>query len=301
MKFYQQEKKKSKINIDPKIKYIILGVFLGLVIIILSSFYFVAKSPIFKIKNIEISGVAEARAKILEDQLKDFMAKKSFASEKLGWENILVWGNNSEVFLKNHPELEDLKISNQYYKKQISIIAKEREKFGIWCQGKDNEFSVKQEKNSSTTALNNATSQEILIDSNKNLLNDNKSCWWFDKNGFIFSQAPIIESELFNRVEDYSGRNLSAGEKVLDDKLFGNLIKIFNILNMTQINTKTLYLSKIELEEVYIKSVSDPKILFTIHSDPSFAINAIAAIKKSANWKKLNYVDLRIQNKAYYK
>jgi len=90
-------------------------------------------------------------------------------------------------------------------------------------------------------------------------------------------------------------------DRVLPDRLFANLVKIFSLLEVADINTKTVFLRDLELEEVSVDSVSDPTLYFSLHTSPDFALSAIDAIKRSGSWSNLGYVDLRSENRAYYR
>jgi len=270
-------------------KLFIYGGSVLLLIIIFGSIYAVRYSNLFKIKNISVDGVQNISSDELVGNLKSFFIDRSKIAGFLGDDNILAWGGGEDDFLTKHPQFESLNIKKHYFGKEINIDVKEREKFGIWC------FKARK-----TRADGGAGAE------NEQLQNDteriNEWCGWFDKNGIIFSDAPVIETEILNKVNDLSDRSINMGDKALSDGFMGNLLAIFSVLERANINTKTLYLKDFALAEVETAPVdASPKIYFSLKFDPEFSLAAINALKKSGEWKKINYVDFRVENRVYYK
>ncbi|MBI5079417.1 hypothetical protein HZB06_01970, partial [Candidatus Wolfebacteria bacterium] len=160
------------------------------------------------------------------------------------------------------PQIAELKIEKYYFNRLIKISVKEREKFGIWCQ--------------------------------------ETRCWWFDKNGVIFLEAPSMEGGLINKINDFSGRPLELGDKILEEKFLSNLLKIFEIIEKSDLKIKSLRLEDIALQEVIADLPPLPKIYFSLRIDPSFTLAALEAMKKNG-LGKIEYIDLRTENRAYYK
>ncbi len=261
-----------------------LKIYSGIVaffILVAGAAYLIIYSPLFRIKNISVTQLNAAELEerqipygagekidpenVIQD-LKNVLVKQSKFAGLLGFDNILVWKNgNFEEIFKLYPQIAELTIEKDYFERQIGIIIRERQRKGIWCV------------NDSSDAL---------------------KCYWFDKNGVLFEDAPSIEGNLINKVNDFSGRNLEIGAPVLAEKLFSNLIEIFDVLEKSDLNVKSLKLERIELQEVV--SESSPKIYFSLRIDPSFGLSALESIK-NIGLEKIQYIDLRVENRAYYK
>lgn len=242
--------------------------------------YLVIYSPLFIVKNIQVA-MADSPANInreeLIEKLKQFFEGRSFADSILGSRNILTWDNDLSQFLDRHPQWEFLKISKDYFGRQIIISGKERKKFGLWCE-----------------------KTQVISEENSQLFPEPK-CRWFDEKGVIFSEAPSVESEIFNRVDDYSGRKLEIGSLVLSDEMIRNLIAIFKILEDTGVNARTLILKDLPLEEVSVEPKSGPRLIFGLNRDQTFIAPAINSLRASGQWDKLQYVNFTVENRAYYK
>jgi len=125
-----------------------------------------------------------------------------------------------------------------------------------------------------------------------------ESCFWFDKNGVLFAETPQVEGSLIKKVDDFSGRSLKLGDSALDEKFISNLVKIFDVLDKSGLGIKSLKFEKPEFQE--ISTNSSPVIYFSLRIDPNFTLAAIQNLK-AAGFNKIEYIDLRVENRAYYK
>ena len=208
----------------------------------------------------------------------------------LGVENILAWDGNPKEFLAANPQFRLLHVQKDYIHRAIAITVDGREKFGVWCGAADDNENIVPAEGIATTT-NEVTIQDEPL----------HECYWFDRDGVLFAKAPQVQSELFNRVYDSTGRVLTLRDAILPDKLLANLMRVFTLLDVAQINTKTVFIRDIALEEVDTSSLSDPRIMFSLRSDPTFSLSAINALKQSGDWDRLEYVDFRAENRASYR
>lgn len=279
MKVYYPNPQKDS-NSRTKLKiFLITLLFLAL---IGAGGYLVYASGFFKVKNIEISGLKNYSKENLTADLKDFFKNRSAISSFLGPENVLVWTADVGAFLSKEPQFKNLTVQRDILSRFVRIGVVEREKFGIWCLIKKN------------ITLENASSTVEQAGENEN-------CFWFDKNGIIFVEAPTIESELFNKVVDSTGRDLKLGDKVLDSRLTENLVKVFNVFDTADVKSKTVQLNDIKSEEVVVKPLLFPASFFSLRFSPDFSIAAIKTLKKDKRWDKIQYADFRVENRVYYK
>ena len=262
---YLSEKQIRKRNFFLKLK-IYGGLFIFFILII-AVLYFIIYSTILKVVKIEIefnadSAELEQNNKIIDD-FKIFLLNQSKFASLLGTDNIISWTGdiNIKKFLDENPLIEDLQIKKDYLSRQIVFKIKKQEKFGIWCS---------------------------------------EECWWFDKSGKIFEKAPKTEGEMIYKVNDFSNRQLAIGSQIIEKNLFDNLLKIFNVIGKAGLNIKTLYLRDLVLQEISVEFPEIPKIYFSLRFDPSFALNAIQKFKKEEIFKKIKYIDFRVENRIYY-
>ena len=240
-------------------------------VLLIGAGYLIIYSSFFRITRININNTQIDADKTVEN-LKSFFVGQSKIAEFLGPENILIWKPEKiSEFIKNYPQIAELKIEKNYFGREIKISVLERERFGIWCQ--------------------------LTTNDQRPTTND---CWWFDKKGVIFSEALKAEGQLINKVDDFSGRFLNLGEPALEEKFLSNLIKIFEILEKSGLKIKSLKLENLEFQEIVTDSPLMPKIHFSLRINPEFALAALESIKK-IGLEKIEYIDLTVENRAYYK
>ena len=258
--FYLDERQRKKRRRILKLK-IYGGIFLFLILAV-GAAYLVVYSSIFQIRQITLINAdnKQINADNIIENLKDFFVKQSKITSFLRADNILIWDSKKLAEFEKNPKIAEMTIEKDYFERQIRINIKERERFGVWCEMSD--------------------------------------CFWFDENGVIFSEAPMVEGNLINKVDDFSGRSLKIGESVLAEKFFSNLLKIFEVLEKTGLGIKSLKLEKLELQEIITES--SPKIYFSLRIDPGFGLSAIESFR-NIGLEKIEYIDLRVENRAYYK
>ncbi|MEK9154931.1 MAG: hypothetical protein AAB596_02585 [Patescibacteria group bacterium] len=284
---YFTEKKINKKRLNFKLK--IYG-FLSLFILIIAAVnYAVIYSSLFQIKQIYIkqNGSEPINEKKLIEDFKFFLANQSKISAFLGANNILIWKNNTDQFLKNYPDITKLAIQKDYPNRTVNINVKGREKFGIWCLISSNLSQA----NASTTNTIAAIDNQAQIP---------EKCWWFDNSGVLFERAPSTQGEIIYKISDLSERPLDNYSQALDKNSFDNLIKIIKILESSGIKTKNLLLENFDLKEISTNSSIIPKIYFSLRINPESTSSVIESIKK-IGLEKIEYIDLRVENRTYYK
>lgn len=131
-------------------------------------------------------------------------------------------------------------------------------------------------------------------------------CYWLNKDGVSFNEGAKTSGNLVLVVEDKTGKELKVGEKLLDPKILAkiNFLKgeLENNYSIKLIDTKTEdsnysdfdfttsegWVLRLNLSENIYKTLETLK-------------QSLVEIKKSGPTALLDYLDLRIQNKVYYK
>ncbi|MCX6702501.1 MAG: hypothetical protein NTW60_01365 [Candidatus Wolfebacteria bacterium] len=257
----------------------IYGVLALFFLLALGIIWVVLYSPVFKVQKINVStgdstlfsGDKESFDANLIASAKSFILANSKIARYLGTDNILSWDNDLFInfgFSDKYPQVSGIVLKRDFTKREISIEAGKREKFGIWCFVREFE----------------------------------KKCYWFDQSGTIFSIAPEVEGDLIYRVDDYTGRGLGLGDKILIPGFFSNLAKIFKVMDSAYLKSRSFTLKDLGLEEIYTNPAvsSSPIIYFSLRNDPSFAAEFLKSVKK-LGLDKSQYIDLRVENRVYYK
>ena len=131
------------------------------------------------------------------------------------------------------------------------------------------------------------------------------NCYYFDKYGIIFKEAPISEGSLILKIKDFEKKSVFIGDKILDDNnlkfilSFNEQTEKANLFKITEFKIKPA--SNIDLE-----AVVDGK--WSIYLDPAQnpereASNLFIVVNETLKNKldNLAYIDLRIPSRIFYK
>jgi cell division septal protein FtsQ len=227
-------------------------------------------TPVFRLKGVEISG-SEGAAK---DELVNLLRWRVMDAEWkhfLGFDNILIWPEAiSPEELKYLPWLKSLEIRKDYRGRTIRIAVRERESFGVWCLRK----------------------------------REAPECFWFDKEGVVLARAPLTEGSLIPAVNDYSQDKLIAGGKVLPEGQIPNLFSVLRVLSAARLGAKEIRLDNAALSELKVLTYNGPEIYFSLRFSADNALvvlNSMRAATTTAGLEKLEYIDFRAENRAYYR
>ena len=231
--------------------------FLLLALLLVGIFYLVAYSSVFKIKDV----VIENNKFLTNDEILIGLRQKVLSTSfggQAGFENLLAWpGGTVEI---SNPAILNVNIEKEWLSRIIKVSVNERHRFAIWC-----------------------TSQA-----------DN--CYWIDKEGFVFANAPMTEGSLVFSIFDTQDENLFLGSRVEEDRFVGNLISILENFYKTGFEVKKITFDK-ELEELHIETIDGPVFRFGTRFDSAKNLHLI----KNMDLKKIGYIDLTVEDKMYIK
>jgi len=249
--------------------------FILILFFILALGYFLFFSPIFKVKEIKISGSRAIGSDAIYQYLNDFRFKK-----------VLIFFNRDNIFLltksklKNilidrFPRILSIQINKDIFKKNISIQITERKEVGIYCQAQN-------------------LSEEIL-----------EGCYYIDGEGVIFEEAPQTSGTLILVIKDYSGKEIKIRDSAIDKELIVKFIELRDILS-SQFSLKALdfVIEKDGTKDFRLDTNEGWYILFDGSRDLESQIMALRLVleeKIKEARKNLEYIDLRIENRVYYK
>ncbi|MBI2062951.1 MAG: hypothetical protein HYT61_01770 [Candidatus Yanofskybacteria bacterium] len=199
-----------------------------------------------------------------------------------GWLDLGFWNINkrdnilffSADKLSSHlasqfPKLESVKISKKL-PHSLFISSDERKPAGIWCSAVENE------------------------------------CYYFDKNGVAFSKTQPSSGFLIINVFDYrQDKNIELGNMVTDEAWLKEIIDAHELLNRAGINIAAFEIPADSFDEFHVKTAENWKIMFSIQTNVEKQISALITFLKEKirpdQRSSLQYVDLRIQDRIYYK
>jgi len=130
-------------------------------------------------------------------------------------------------------------------------------------------------------------------------------CFYLDEDGVSFEPAPAIFGGLNSALKDNSGREAKFGDKMIEPALINFMLAAQKLINDdSNINLVNFEIDNYPTIDLNAKTSEDWKIMFDINIDP---LSQVSALKKILGDKikdqrgQLEYIDLRIGNRVYYK
>lgn len=245
-----------------------LYTFLGLTFAVFwGIYYLISETALFQIKKINFRGQEKTTAgQILPEIIIPFY--QTYPAQFFGFKNIFLWPEGA-LFSKN-PLLENIVIQKNIWQKEINIQINERQKEGLWC--------LFQEPTATAT-----------------------DCFWFDKNGIAFARAPFGDGELIIRIHETAPaeKTIHPGELLLKKEFFNHLQQIIEQLKR-DFSVREIFWQEKNFE-ITAQIPNGPKLFFNVRFDPTANLAALRKIKEKENLKRFSYIDLRVQNRIFYR
>lgn len=244
-----------------------------LMVIIVGLVFLVFFNPYIEIKEWKIEGIESAQEEDINLFLKELIGKKTFFLPQNNFFIFLIRQNNIIKSLKTQfREIEDISIVPFFDKNffnKIKIKIEKRTKNGIIC--------------SSLRELN---------------------CFFFDKEGLLFKQSPESRGPFILSVRDETKNNFKIGDRIENENLINALI----YLNKEFSNIAVISIKEIKIINQNYDFILQTNNNWNIYFDPQESIErqlhvlkTLFAEKKINAQEPLDYIDLRIKNKAYIK
>ncbi len=225
-------------------------------------------SPIFKIKKINVSGASGMNAALVESFIRSHIA--SGGPLAAGGDNILFLdGKELEKKIKaEFPAMEEARIKKDLLKRTVLAELAEKKSIGIWCVDPD-------------------------------------PCFYMEKRGSIFEEAPQAEGSLILLVKTRGVSEIpQIGAKIVEENLLDFMLKIKDGLFFSaNVGVKEFLLKSGNFDAEAV-TTDGFRIFFDGKKNPD---DQIANLKIMLEEKigeergNLEYIDLREGNKIYYK
>jgi len=238
----------------------------AVLVIVAAAVYALRFSPYSRIKEIKVEGAQKVSSEeIINLSRQALDGRKHWIIPK----DSLVFFNEQEfkdILLKQVPLIKSVDVARNI-SGLLSIKVQERQKAIIYC--------------------------------------DRRQCYNIDDDGLVFEGAPAVYGGMAIALKDNSGREVKIGDQAVGPELISFIKDAQYSLN-ERVNLNLIYFeaSSFPAAEVDAMTVEDWKILFDSNQS---AEDQVAALKLVLDEKikdqrdELEYVDLRIENRVYYK
>lgn len=276
--------KSPKKHFRPQINWRLLvriAAFLLFLSFISGATYFFLFSNLFKISEIIVKGNNRIASAALIGEAGRLLSEPKVLFLKNDNINLLNTKDIEEKIKKSFGRIDTLTAKKEYPNKIILDI-KERETAEVLCNSEGD-----------------AAPEEKTDDIDYSL-----DCFLIDRSGLAFEKAADSRGFLILRIIDKRGTNIELNKKVLSPEFmeFTRNLKQ-NFKNITNRNLRLLELEHPAQREI-IALVDGWKAIFDISGDPEkqlFVLKEVLEKEIKENISKLDYIDLRVEGRAYYK
>lgn len=238
--------------------------------------YFLFFSRVFKIKEITVRGNDYIISASIISSFNDAMSEKKWFFLKNDNMNLFDLDAAKAKIIKDFPRIDSLELKKDYPNK-ITVDIKEREIADILCQDQGGDMPI------------NYTFSK---------------CFFVDKNGIAFDVAADTQGFLILKILDKRGGVIELNKKVLNPEFIEFVRQIKeNFRNSINDNIKLLVLEHPAQRELSAL-VGSWKIIFNVSSSAKNQLMILKQIlEKEVKDQRdnLDYIDLRVDGRAYYK
>lgn len=125
-------------------------------------------------------------------------------------------------------------------------------------------------------------------------------CYVFNKDGIVFGSARMVVGDVIVRVNDQSDFKLVIGAPLIDADIWKNLAPLIAYAR-EGLPAVIMALSRQEKELTVTLSESGTRLYFNLRLDPAEHIRALKELAKTVPLASLQYADLRVKGRVFYK
>ena len=125
-------------------------------------------------------------------------------------------------------------------------------------------------------------------------------CYMFDTDGIIFKSAHMVVGDVIARVDDVSDFKPALGVMFADANIWQNMGKIIAYAK-DGLPANRMEFMRAEKELIITLSDSNTRLYFNVLLDPDEHIRALKELSKTVPLETLEYADLRVKGRVFYK
>lgn len=226
-------------------------------------FYFLFYSNVIKVRQFSVEGNRVAGGADVQALLVEKLNTRGWFARKLGPQNILYWIGVGTLRDSGIPAAQALVVHASLIHRTVTIEIKERQFAGIWCAD---------------------------------------TCVGFDPDGVAYFLAPDVEGSLLLKIQDENNTPLVVGSPVLSDgTALSNIFQSIALVKQSGVAIAEVRIKDIALREWELVSTKGTQFKFSLDFVPEKLKGVIQNISERTKLENLTYVDMRVQNRVYFK
>jgi|GEM_PF-2222025 len=125
-------------------------------------------------------------------------------------------------------------------------------------------------------------------------------CYVFDNEGVVFDSARMVVGDVIARVDDASQFKPVLGAMFTDADTWRHMAEIIAYVK-DELSIHRMVFARAERELTVILTDSETRLYFALDMDPAEHIRALRELAKTTPLTTLEYADLRIKGRMFYK
>lgn len=252
-------------------------------------FYLIISSPIFEINKISVNGLKDVKPEEIQKIADDILSVKFL--NKIPKNNPILLPEQEIIrsIINNFPKIKEVTLTKKFRDNALVINITEREAAAIWCRAIPEE-SVSISSSSAGQLLSQAPQAE--------------NCFFADASGFIFGEAPILSGGAVPTVYEQTTLPINIKDEVSSPKTLEFILAVKKELAAVNLNLTDFVIKSQSLGDLEILTPEGWIIYLDISHPPASQINALKRVLEEEikeNRNRLEYIDLRVPDRAYYK
>ena len=238
--------------------------------IVAGSIYLLFFSKLFYVREVSISNQSFIPNQEIRQAIDSLLVQKKFFVS--GFSNLIFVESDKiqSLVVNSFPQAENVVVEKKY-PHTVSVSLSGKIALGVWCF----------------------------------MTGVPDKCFYFDKNGMAFETSADSDGPLLLRIEDEKGQFEKLGQAVADKELLAFVLSIRPELEKAKIDIKKITIPVVEDFRADAETSEGWKIYFSIRDDLKSQVNSLNVFlsQKISPEKRnsLQYVDVRIPNRVYYK
>lgn len=231
--------------------------------------YFLTASSMVQVQGVTVSGSKLFSEESVRESVSAAVKAGGGLSKFFKDTNILFWHSRAitEVPESFYPNIAEIVVSRSLWHRTVTIDLHEREKKAVWCVEAEG----------------------------------GESCVWVSEEGYALQEAPLLEGRVIPIVHERSSRTINKGDHVVEPDEMKNFLTAFAILDELPVTVSSITISEPRYREFEAHTEEGPLFYFSFLVDPAYARKVLHNLRNSSEWGMIGYIDVRIENKVYYR